>query len=359
MSHPFTRIVFRVGDDDAKKLAEGFSYFEAKDLRNLEAGQAIARVERSDYDFNLSIPLPVELEGDATALRREEVISASRKKYGTSREDVEAMLAKSRASVPQDTPSASPPPKPSTSIPKAPPAGAGEVPPPSPPAVIPQPSEPPKPAEVPKETGLETKSPAVFPSSAPPTVVNPPVDDAVIKPQERREPAPPRDLGRGGAQHQAIQQRIKRAAEALGFHGVIEQQILDGLGSVDLLLERGDTVIACEISVTTTIDHEVGNVAKCLKAGIQNVAVITLDEERLRKIETAVSGGLGSDAAARVLYSQPEQFIKQLQAAPRPADAPATRHGYKIKRSLPTLTTAEQKQKEDAAIRMIAETMRH
>ena len=30
MSHPFTRIVFRVGDDDAKKLAEGFSYFEAR-----------------------------------------------------------------------------------------------------------------------------------------------------------------------------------------------------------------------------------------------------------------------------------------------------------------------------------------
>ena len=51
MSHPFTRIVFRVGDDDAKKLAEGFSYFEAKDLRNLEAGQAVCRVERSDFDF--------------------------------------------------------------------------------------------------------------------------------------------------------------------------------------------------------------------------------------------------------------------------------------------------------------------
>ena len=58
MSHPFTRIVFRVGDDDAKKLAEGFSYFEAKDLRNLETGQAVCRVERSDCDFNLTVPLP-------------------------------------------------------------------------------------------------------------------------------------------------------------------------------------------------------------------------------------------------------------------------------------------------------------
>src|SRR6266542_2182892 len=53
MSHPYTRVVFRVGDDDAKKLAEGFSYFEAKDLRNLQIGQAVCKVERSDFDFNL------------------------------------------------------------------------------------------------------------------------------------------------------------------------------------------------------------------------------------------------------------------------------------------------------------------
>ena len=60
MSHPYTRVVFRVGDDDAKKLAEGFSYFESKDLRNLETGRAVCRVERSDFDFNLSVPLPNE-----------------------------------------------------------------------------------------------------------------------------------------------------------------------------------------------------------------------------------------------------------------------------------------------------------
>src|SRR5260370_16767394 len=53
MSNPFTRIVFRVGDDDARKLADGFGFFESRDLQNLETGQAVARVERSDFDFNL------------------------------------------------------------------------------------------------------------------------------------------------------------------------------------------------------------------------------------------------------------------------------------------------------------------
>jgi len=44
-----TRIVFRVGDADAKALAEGFADFEADSLRKLGAGEAICRVERSDF----------------------------------------------------------------------------------------------------------------------------------------------------------------------------------------------------------------------------------------------------------------------------------------------------------------------
>src|SRR6202012_1644604 len=28
MAHPYTRIIFRVGDDDAKRLSDGLSYFE-------------------------------------------------------------------------------------------------------------------------------------------------------------------------------------------------------------------------------------------------------------------------------------------------------------------------------------------
>jgi hypothetical protein len=172
----------------------------------------------------------------------------------------------------------------------------------------------------------------------------------------------PADLGRGGAQHQAIQQRIKQAAERLGFRSVIEKEVLDGQGSVDLLLERPGQTFACEISITTTIDHEVGNVAKCLKAGFPNVAVICIDGERLKKIEAAIAGSLGSALAARVVYCQPDQFIARLQAlpaqAPKASEAPETRRGYKIKRSVRELTPEEQGQREDAAIRSIAEVMR-
>jgi hypothetical protein len=173
MSHPYTRIVFRVGDDDAKKLAEGFSYFEANDLRNLETGQAVARVERSDYDFNLSVPLPAEPDKNSAAARRQEVITASRKEYGKARAGVEVILAKSREAA-MSPPSTKATPLSITSvIPLPQPAGAAEASPPSPPVILPQSAEPPKAFAV----------------------------------QKAAEPPPikhesPRDLGRGGAQHQ-------------------------------------------------------------------------------------------------------------------------------------------------------------
>jgi hypothetical protein len=92
LSNAGTRICFRVGDDDARKLADGFNFFEARDLQNLDTGQAICRVERGDFDFNLSVPLSGDLPQTEAAARREEIITASRKKYATARAEVEAVL---------------------------------------------------------------------------------------------------------------------------------------------------------------------------------------------------------------------------------------------------------------------------
>jgi hypothetical protein len=329
MSHPYTRIVFRVGDDDAKKLAEGFSYFESKDLRNLETGQAVCRVERSDYDFNLTIPLPEKQDEAEAATRRQEVITVSREKYGTARADVEVLLAKSRA-TPDEPPVSSKPPI----VDRAPTPRVAEVPPPSPPAI-------------------EAKPPEVLP----PVVVPEPRPAPVA---EMKTSSAPADLGKGGEQHKAMQRRIKEAAETLGFHSVIEQQIAGSQESVDLLLERGGQTIACEISVTTTIDHEIGNIRKCLKAGLPQVAIICVSEDRLQKIAAAVSGSLGAEAAARVTYFQPDQFIAHLKTLPVsvPKDSVTTSHGYKVKRSAPALTEAEQRQREELANKMMAEAMR-
>ena len=345
MTHPYTRIVFRVGDDDAKKLAEGFSYFESKDLRNLEAGQAVCRVERSDFDFNLSVSLPTLPYAEEMAARRQEVIPVSREKYATPRADVEAMLAKSRATTPTDEPPPTAPPSrpvapklpidPTLSF-TPPPTPVIAEPPQPPVAKAPQPELPPPLADI-----LKT-----IPVPAP----------IAENHEQTREPIP----GRGGPEHQAIQKRIKAEAEKLGFRSIIEKSVLEGQASIDVWLERNNLIIACEVSFTNTEDNESGKIIRCLNGGIPKFVMICTDEKKLRKIELAISSSVESELAARVEYFQPNPFIEYLKSLPvePPKKSEKIRRGYKVKHSQSSVSTEEQRAKEEAAIRAIADSMR-
>jgi hypothetical protein len=242
-------------------LEKGFASFSAKDLQSLSTGEAICRVERSDRDFNLSVLLPPDVDPSAVTQVRQQVITASRNKYATPRADIEKMLtatgtlAHENATIEKHSPQTPAQEKPS-----------------------PQPL-------------TNVVLPAPVPSPPPAARTEPPrVKSATVLPE----------LGRGGAQHQAIQRRLKKAAEEVGFRSTIEKPVLEGRGSIDLLLERQDQTIACEISVTTTIDQEVRNVIKCLKAGYTRVVVVSIDEAHREKIKSGLAGSLGAEIAAQV-----------------------------------------------------------
>jgi hypothetical protein len=126
-----------------------------------------------------------------------------------------------------------------------------------------------------------------------------PADEPAISPVH--EPAPPRDLGRGGAQHRAIQERLQTEVLKLGFLAEVEKQLNKGSNqAADLVLRHGELAIAVEIAVTTSTDHEFQNIQKCLAAGFERVAVISTSVKRLEGISAAVQGGLGPDAATKV-----------------------------------------------------------
>jgi hypothetical protein len=319
-----TRVCFRVGDVDARALEGGFSFFEARDLQSLDTGEAVCRVGRGDWDFNLSVP-PLE-PADETDVeeRRQEVIAASREKYATPRAEVEAAL---RAAIEIETPRAEP-----------------EAPAPKP---TPKPSVPDKPV-VPPE----------------PVTKLPPVSPPPVAPTPSLKPAPvAAELGKGGEQHRAIQLRVKDAAERMGFRVFVEKPLPDSAGSVDLVIERGSFSLACEVTVTNTLDYEIGNIRKCLKAGFAQVAVIGVKEEKLAKLAAAVAHSLGADAAARVEFFLPDALLARLQALPPepPApDGPVTKtvRGYKVRTQAEELAPEENKAREDAMIRLIAESLR-
>ena len=73
-----TRICFRLGDADARRLEDGFSSFSAEDLQSLPTGEAIARVSTRDADFSLTVN-PHAARSEASF--SEEIIGHSRDAY--------------------------------------------------------------------------------------------------------------------------------------------------------------------------------------------------------------------------------------------------------------------------------------
>ena len=297
-----TRIVLRVGDDDAKKLADGFESFDAKSLKNLENYHAIARIERNDWDFNLTLR-PPDL-ADYTDERKEEVIAASRAKYASPRSDVEAeWLAglgfNSKPGTPPDCGGASAPPKPDKPKPPPPPASA-------------QPS--PKPAE----SAQPASAVAEVPKSpeAPKTVTPGPIPVASAQ-AAGQVPAFPHVSGRGLALHKAMQKRIAIAARNAGFDADPEKQLLKGSQkAADVGLRLGQTRIAVEIALpdSGSVNHEFENVQKCFAADFARVAVISTERKRLDAIAAAVRAGLDSAQAANVSFHIADEFIAGLPA---------------------------------------------
>jgi predicted DNA-binding transcriptional regulator AlpA len=266
IANPYARVCFRLGDFDAKKLEEGFSFFNAKDLQNLSVGEAIVRVERAEYDFNLkTVPLPA-VEPSLAAARRDLIVSASRERYAAKREEVEAMIRARHAQ------------------------GAMEA------------EAPGRKTRIRVEVPLpERKVASESLSETPPVAA----------------PTP----GRGGEHHKYLQQLIKRWAEARGYAVTIEKPILDGLGSVDVSLEKGSCWIACEVSVTTDAQHEIGNVQKCLAAGFQDVILISSEKKLLTSARHALVAALSTAQYRQVKFLTPEEtfaFLDGLEAKVSP-----------------------------------------
>jgi hypothetical protein len=188
---------------------------------------------------------------------------------------------------------------------------------------------PPKPAEVAPDL-----QPPVTP--VPPEVVvpAPAPSDVTIEPKRkaspvRKEAAQP---GRGGQQHKYLQHLFKQLAEERGFQASIEETILDGAGRVDVSLVRGASRIACEISVTTNQDHELGNVEKCLAAGYTEVVLVGSNERHIKALAKFVEENLEENERGKVRYIVPErltEYLDSLGEVPQPTKQLV--RGYKVR----------------------------
>ncbi len=249
LANAATRVVFRVSDQDAKTLAEGFSFFEPSDLQNLSVGEAIARIERPESDFNLRTTRLQRIASDAAERRRTALTAASRAQFATPRAMIEAVLEGSSGGEDLD---ARPPSE-----------------------------QPPRAKSRHPDTNLVGSEQLTADASLP---------------------------GRGGPRHKYLQSLVKRVAEARGYSVIVEKSVFDGHGHIDVALEREGLSIACEISVTTRIEHEIRNLAKCLSAGFHHAALVAPDQETAERARQ----GWGDADADRISFLVPNDLASFL-----------------------------------------------
>lgn len=297
LTNPCTRVCFRVGDWDAKKLAEGFSSFNATDLQSLGVGEAICRVERAEHDFTLSTAPPPTIDAKLAEERCTEIVRRSRAHSARPRAEVEDLLAAARTEV----------------------AGPDE----------------PKEKSRPRREVTASTAPEPIREEKPAPLAAAP-DDAVTAAVPKRPhlaAVSPPLLGRGGREHKYLQHLVKRLAEDRGYRAIIEKPILVGAGSVDVSLEKGDRSIACEISVTTEADHEIDNIQKCLAGGYETVICLSSDTKALRRLKERASAILEPTTLGRIHFLQPEDMVLFLdEIAAGEASAETTVRGYRVKR---------------------------
>lgn len=196
-----------------------------------------------------------------------------------------------------------------------------------------------------------------------PPLSRPPVEPAAYASPPARDPptnqpsTAERELGKGGKKHRYLQNLVKGLAEAQGFRATIEAPIAGG--QVDVLLARDDLTVAVEVSVTTPVEWERGNLAKCLRGDFARVAlVLAKSTQTARTYRARVVEGLSEEDRARLVILDPEElpdFIASLAPTEEPPDNVV--RGYKVKVSQTAVSADEAKARREQLARLVSQSL--
>jgi hypothetical protein len=176
-----------------------------------------------------------------------------------------------------------------------------------------------------------------------------------VRPAPRRR-ADPAETGKGGSQHRYVQHLIKQLAEEQGFRAAIEEAVAGG--QVDVGLHRGDLAIACEISITSSADYEVQNLAKCLRSGFARIWAITPDPKRQRTIRKAAEAQLSPEDVTKVEFLTTEEMVLALAMLAEPEPQESVVRGYKVSVSRKEVSVEEMLARKASINRIVARAAR-
>ncbi len=286
-----TKVCFQVGGDDARKMAEEFAGFTATDLMGQPPLHAVARVGSRNHAFNLVTQFVPEADRPLDEAYAE-VLGETRKRYCTPRATIRAALAELRRSMPRD-PDADPfaqlAAKQKLERERRDREGDAQGEPATPTAPRNNPGSP-------KVGRPESKAPATAPTM----------------PEEADTSAEARPTTASG-KAESIKNAIIQAAGGWGYSYQTEQEVDGGKGRVDIMLTLGSLVIACEISATTSAEHEFErSIRKCLRAGFARIFLVCDHNARRGQIREMVDAGCSPEEKRRVDCMTTRELIAHL-----------------------------------------------
>ncbi len=271
LSNPSIRICFRVGDNDARKLADGFTHFEVNDLQQLQTGQAIMRVGGANNDWNLTTPLIESIEASVYNEKRKEIVTQSRNQYGQRKEDIEEILNKSFGQSSEE--------------------------------VKIQKREKPK-------TAITQKPQELIIREEESNEVSEEVKNELIEREEESKTI---------REHRYTQQIIKKLGQERGFQANIEKETKTG-GRVDVVLQRNKLMIAFEVSVTNKADYEVKNIKKCIDEKVDLVVMVSNNTKHLLSIEKLAIEKIPKSKLKKVKFISPSEIPSLLDSFSHPVE---------------------------------------
>ncbi|MCX6168669.1 MAG: type IV secretion system DNA-binding domain-containing protein [Ignavibacteriales bacterium] len=298
ISNAGTRICFRIGDFDAQKLESGFTHFDTNDLQNLSIGDAVVRVERSDYDFNIKTLLPLNIVSEQAQKNKNEIIELSRKKYG----GIPVVIERIKSD----------------------------------PQIYPLSHTPIKRKAEKKESATTNK-----------------IDVITLPVQNENQ--------KNITYHKYLQTLIKQLAEQRGYKAVVEEQTLDKLGRVDVGLERDGEKIACEISVTTNDDHELKNIEKCFQSGYSKVLFCSPEQKRIDAVRKLITDKLAPQYLDKVFFMLPDKLILFFEEETIKEIKKGNENvikGYRVKVEYKTISETQKKEKQDLVSGVVVRALR-
>jgi len=200
------------------------------------------------------------------------------------------------------------------------------------------PDQPPR--EPPPAPKTPPEEPGPTPGSGLPEVAPEPEIEAALPAEIGELPIEPalssvhRKEGGGGARHRAIEGLVKELGEAAGYRASIEEVILDGEGRVDVILRKDKQVICVEVSVTTTREHELLNVQKCLRYGADEVWLVAGSDRHLRSLDKHIAPALSDAHRVKVQFLNEGDLAQRLETGSDTSEETETIvRGYKIRSS--------------------------